>query len=101
MHHICSTQLRFPSKDELQFALESHGAISDSSLQTKIIDIFADAFANKQRSPKGLRAHIHLLLDTYKNEILPESPREIFKLFTTVLTDIATEYTSRHTALSL
>lgn len=92
MHHICPMQLCFPSRDQLHFALESHRSISDSSLQKKLIDIFADAFANRQRSPEGLRLHIHLLLDTYNNELPLKNQREIFKLFTTALTDIGKEY---------
>lgn len=95
MHHICRTQLLFPSKDKLQVALENYRALSDPWLrEKKITDIFANGLADRERSPMGLRMNIRLLLSAHTDVIPPQHQRDLLTLFTKVLTDIATVSTS-------
>ncbi|MGL4348894.1 MAG: hypothetical protein ACRCSV_05545 [Chlamydiales bacterium] len=102
MHHICSTQLHFPPQEELQSSIENYKAIYSPWLrEEKMIHIFASGFAGRTRSPHGLGMNIRLLLSAWNNEIPIESRIDIYNIFKRVLTDIATEYSSRQRSLDL
>lgn len=100
-HHIRNSYLRFPPKEQLQFALEKHTDLSDPWLQrNKIIEIFAEALSNRQRSPKKVERNVYLLICAHKTEIPMEYRKNILDLFTKVLIEIATKYTSEQTVSS-
>lgn len=94
-HHLCNSYLRFPPEEQLRIALESHAALSSFGLQkNKIIEIFARALANRQRSPTGVGLNVHLLICAHKTEIPRQYRKNILDLFTKALIDIGTKYTT-------
>lgn len=100
MHHICDIQWRFPPKEELQTLLENYATESYPLLRNKeILNIFANAFAERVRSPHGLKMNVHLVIITHEMEIPPENRRNISKLFNKVLADIAIKYSKHQHAL--
>lgn len=95
---IRNSYLRFPPKEQLQSALEKHRDLSDPWLQrNKIIEIFAKALSNRQRSPRKVGLNVHLVICAHKTEIPMEHRKNILDLFTKVLIEIATKYTSEQT----
>lgn len=103
MYHstrIGNPYLCFPPEDQLQVALKNHKALSDPWLEeNKINEIFARTFAKRQRSPRGIRPNVRLVV-AYYDEIPKEKKRNILNLFTKALLDIATKYTTEQTVFS-